>query len=171
MDTDKQKNKSEKSILGISRTLFLSIIIIIGVVTGLTVFSLMEKPKAKTNIAEIIVYKSPTCNCCEKWINHLSDEGFRVTGKNRHDMSNIKSDFGVERNLQSCHTAIVNGYVIEGHVPANDIKRLLQERLEVTGLTVPRMPRGSPGMESRHTDPFNVLTFSKNGQTKVYASY
>jgi hypothetical protein len=168
MNTDKQKNKS---ILGISRTLFLSTVITIGVVTGLTGFLLMEKPEAKTNIAEIIVYKSPTCNCCKKWISHLRDAGFEVTGKDRHDMSNIKSDLGVERNLQSCHTAIVDGYVIEGHVPANDIKRLLLERPEVIGLTVPGMPRGSPGMESQHTDPYDVLTFSKNGQTKVYASY
>jgi hypothetical protein len=164
------KIRTAKSKNSIPRTLLWSTVII-GTITGLGILLFWSEPGTKTSLAEITVYKSPTCNCCEKWIDHLRDAGFKVTGKNSRDMNNIKSDLGVGRNLQSCHTAIVDGYVIEGHVPANDIKRLLQERPEMTGLTVPGMPRGSPGMESQHTDPFDVLTFDKNGQTRVYASY
>ncbi len=171
MNTDKQKTKSATSTTGISRTLLWSTIITIAVIMGLVSFLLMEKPEAKTNIAEVIVYKSPTCHCCDKWIDHLRDAGFQVTGKNSNDMNSIKSNFGVAYNLRSCHTAIVDGYVIEGHVPANDIKRILQERPEVIGLAVPGMPRGSPGMEASSKDAYDVLTFEKNGQTKVYASY
>jgi len=173
MNTDKQQNKSERPKQGISRALLWSTIIIIGVsvIAGLVGFLNLEKPEEKTNLAEVIVYKSPSCNCCNKWISHLRDAGFEVTGKNRSDMSNIKSDLGVGRSLRSCHTAIVDGYVVEGHVPADDIKRMLLERPEVTGIAVPGMPRGSPGMESQQTDKFDVLTFSKNGQTRVYASY
>jgi hypothetical protein len=130
-----------------------------------------EKSEANASIAEVTVYKSATCNCCERWISHLRDAGFKVTGKNRHDMVNIKSDFGVKRNLQSCHTAIIDGYIVEGHVPADDIKRMLQERPEVTGLAVPGMPKGSPGMESLYKDPYDVIAFNENGQTEVYASY
>ncbi len=130
-----------------------------------------ERSEANASVAEVTVYKSPTCNCCEKWISHLRDAGFKVTGKNRHDMANIKSELGVNNNLQSCHTAIVNGYVVEGHVPADDIKRMLLEQPEVVGLTVPGMPKGSPGMESRQNDPYDVLAFNKNSQTEVYASY
>lgn len=130
-----------------------------------------EKSEANTSVSEVMVYKSPTCNCCKKWVSHLRDAGFKVTEKDRYNMANIKSDLRVSRNLQSCHTAIVNGYVVEGHVPVDDIKRLLLEQPEVVGLAVPGMPKGSPGMESQQNDPYDVLAFNKNGQTEVYASY
>lgn len=87
--------------------------------------------------AEITVYKSPTCGCCKDWIDHLRAEGFTVKGIDRHDMPRVKAWFGVDRPLQSCHTAVIGGYVIEGHVPADDIKRLLKERPAVLGLTAP----------------------------------
>ena len=171
MNTDKQKTKTAKSKIGLSRTRLWSTIIIIGIITGLGGLFFWEEPESRASITEIMVYKSPTCNCCEKWIDHLRHAGFKVTSKNRNDMYSIKSDFGVAPNLRSCHTALVDGYVVEGHVPADDIKRMLQERLEVTGLTVPGMPRGSPGMEGRYKDPYDVLIFDKNGQTKVYAKH
>lgn len=155
----------------ISKTVFWSITAMIGCLIVLGVVLYTNEQALKTNVTEIIVHKTPTCNCCIKWIDHLQDAGFKVISKNHNDLSNIKSNYGVAHNLRSCHTAIVNDYVIEGHVPAEDIKRMLLERPEVIGLAVPGMPKGSPGMEHIKTDSYDVLTFDKNGQTEVYASY
>jgi hypothetical protein len=171
MNKEKLKTIFEKLKFSKTGISLWSTIVIIGVLTISMGLLFNEKPEANTTISEVTVYKSATCNCCKKWISHLRDAGFRVTGKDRQNMINIKSDLGVSRNLQSCHTAIVDGYVVEGHVPADDIKRLLLEQPEVVGLTVPGMPKGSPGMESQQNDAYDVLSFNKNGQTKVYASY
>ena len=120
---------------------------------------------------EVDVYKSPTCGCCNEWVKHLRDNGFTVR---THDVQNVvpyKIKFGITQPLASCHTATVNGYTIEGHVPAADIKRLLKEKPKVTGLAVPGMPMGSPGMEGHRKDAYNVLSFDQNGNIKVYASH
>ena len=95
----------------------------------------------------IQVYKTPTCGCCSKWIDHLRDAGFAVEATDLPDLSRLKAENGVARGLSSCHTALIEGYVLEGHVPASDIERLLAERPTITGLAVPGMPMGSPGME------------------------
>lgn len=120
---------------------------------------------------DVIVYKSPTCGCCKEWVSYLKENGFSVEVHNRRDMSPIKAELGVPRKLQSCHTAKVGGYVLEGHVPANEISRLLKEKPQINGLAVPGMPMGSPGMEGPRKDPYDVLTFQKTGKTTVYASY
>jgi hypothetical protein len=99
----------------------------------------------------ITVYKTPTCGCCTKWIDHLEASGFEVEAKDLPDLTALKAANGVPGAMASCHTAMVEGYVIEGHVPAADIRRLLAERPAVAGLAVPGMPLGSPGME--HPDP------------------
>lgn len=104
-------------------------------------------------------------------MGHLRDNGFEVKTEDVPDMAPVKAQFGVHPEHQGCHTATVDGYVIEGHVPATDIVRLLEERPEVKGLTVPGMPRGSPGMEGPVSDPYDVLTFDDSGQEAVYASY
>jgi len=121
---------------------------------------------------EVVVYKSPTCGCCKEWVKHMQANGFSVTS---HDVANImpyKTVNGVPATLGSCHTAKVGGYVIEGHVPASDIKRLLKERPAVAGLAVPGMPVGSPGMEQGgHKDRYDVLTFDRQGNTNVYARH
>ncbi len=111
------------------------------------------------------VYKSPTCGCCSKWVDHLRDHGFTV---NTHDIGNEKAraEAGISSDLGSCHTATVNGYAIEGHVPADDIKRLLKERPRAVGLSVPDMPHGSPGMETGRIDPYNVLLIRKPGDKR-----
>jgi len=96
---------------------------------------------------ELVVYKSPSCGCCTEWIKHMQNNGFTVEVHDHNDVSPIKKLMGVPRNLQSCHTAKVGDYVIEGHVPASDVKRLLEEKTNVIGLTAPGMPHGSPGME------------------------
>lgn len=125
----------------------------------------------QADLEPITVYKSPTCGCCSKWVRHLQDNGFEVEAINRPDMNSVKSEAGITRQLASCHTAIISGYVIEGHVPAVDIKRLLKERPDIAGLAVPGMPMGSPGMEGPRQDSYDVLTFSKSGETTVFSRY
>ena len=117
---------------------------------------------------DVVVYKSPTCGCCSKWVKHMKDNGFNVKSKNVSNLSQVRQSHGVRRKLQSCHTAIVDGYVVEGHVPADVIKRLLKERPAVKGIAVPGMPAGSPGMEVGYKQPYKVLTFDKDGRTEVY---
>ncbi|MEW8203258.1 MAG: DUF411 domain-containing protein [Candidatus Thiodiazotropha endolucinida] len=120
---------------------------------------------------DVVVYKSPTCGCCKEWVSHLRENGFKVTVHDRRNMDPIKRKMGVPRQLQSCHTAQVGEYVIEGHVPAADIARLLREKPPVKGLTAPGMPMGSPGMEGPRKDPYKVLTIQPDGKTSVYARH
>ncbi len=135
--------------------------------------SSQAQTETKPPSTQITVYKSPTCGCCTDWEEHMRMEGFEVTSIERNNMNPIKEKFGVKRNLASCHTGIIDGYVIEGHVPASDVKRLLKERLEVAGLTAPGMPKKSPGMQPHGEPPknYDVLSFHKNGRTEVFTSY
>ena len=120
---------------------------------------------------EILVYKSPTCGCCNAWIEHLRGAGFVVRQRNVADVSPIKNRHGVPSQLWSCHTAVIGGYVIEGHVPAHDIRRLLDEAPDVDGLAGPGMPAGSPGMEAGdYREAFNVWTFGGD-ELEAYARY
>ena len=120
---------------------------------------------------EITVHKSPSCGCCGKWVEHLRQHGFAAAVRSTEDLDPVKVEYGVPANLASCHTALVEGYVIEGHVPASDIRRLLDQRPTVSGLAVPGMPAGSPGMEGDGRDPYEVLVFDASGMTKVFARY
>ena len=121
----------------------------------------------------IQVYKAPTCGCCGEWIEHLREHGFTVEVIDQPNMMAVKSELGLPGELASCHTARIAGYLVEGHVPAEDIKRLLEERPQVAGLAVPGMPIGSPGMEveGRPADAYDVVAFEASGQTSVWASY
>lgn len=118
----------------------------------------------------VTVYKSPTCGCCSEWVKHLRDNGFKVEAHDLDDVSPIRRRYGVPGSLASCHTAIVEGYAIEGHVPASDIVRLLQERLKVIGLSVPGMVTGSPGMEQGKPEPYETLAFDERGY-RVFARH
>ena len=126
---------------------------------------------AEQILPKITVYKSPTCGCCTKWIKHLEHNGFVVEALNSRDMSAVKRQMGITRQIQSCHTGEVDGYFIEGHVPADDIKRLLKEKPKAVGLTVPGMPMGSPGMEGHRKDAYSVLLISKDGHREVYSKH
>lgn len=121
----------------------------------------------------VTVYKSPTCGCCGAWIEHLEEDGFVVEANDTNDLATIKAENQVPPQLQSCHTAIIDGYVIEGHVPAEDINRLLAERPNVVGLAVPGMPAGSPGMEidGHPGQPFDVIAFDQSGNVEIFASH
>jgi len=130
-------------------------------------FLMIQKP---ISAADIVVYKSPTCGCCKDWVSHMRENGYTVEVHNQTDLSTIKSEMGVPRNMQSCHTAKVDGYVIEGHVPADLIGKMLKEKPSIQGLAVPGMPMGSPGMEGPRKDPYDVLTFNADGKTTIYAT-
>lgn len=120
----------------------------------------------------IHVYKSPTCGCCTAWIDHLEDNGFDVKATDSQNMNRIKIDAGLTRNLASCHTAFIGDYVIEGHVPAEDIHQLIANAPNARGLAVPGMPAGSPGMEmGGRKDHYQALMFNAQGQTKVFAEH
>lgn len=133
-----------------------------------------EPPDAAEELVQeaprVTVYKSPQCGCCAKWVDHLREAGFQVTALDVEDVSPVKREHGITAGIASCHTATVDGYVIEGHVPADVIARLLEERPEVKGLAVPGMPIGSPGMEGPREDPYDILAFDADGRTRVYES-
>jgi hypothetical protein len=117
------------------------------------------------------VYKTPTCGCCAKWVDHMRANGFDAKVQDLPDLSAVKAKLGVPAELGSCHTAQVGRYVIEGHIPADAVHRLLKERpTTVSGLAVPGMPMGSPGMEvpGGSVQPYLILTFDRQGQTTVY---
>lgn len=121
---------------------------------------------------KIDVHYSKTCGCCKKWMSHLNQHNFKVKPKPESFMDKIKRQHGVKGEYASCHTAIIGGYVIEGHVPADDIKRLLKEKPDIIGLSVPAMPVGTPGMEmGNKKDPFYVITLPKKGEPEIYHSY
>lgn len=122
---------------------------------------------------EVVMFKSPSCDCCTGWAEHLRKEGFTVVEHKKEDMDAIKSLFGVPEKLASCHTAYVDGYVIEGHVPADAVKQMLKEKPKITGLTAPGMPMKSPGMQKPGLPPkgYDVLSFDKSGNSQIYAEY
>lgn len=129
-------------------------------------------PTPDPDLPVVRVWKSPTCGCCGGWVDHLREAGFAVEVEDVQDLASVKAEHGVAPHLQSCHTALVDGFVVEGHVPADDIRKLLEERPEVAGLAVPGMPVGSPGMEyGDQVDPYDVLTFDAEGATTVWASH
>jgi hypothetical protein len=119
----------------------------------------------------VTVYKSPTCGCCRDWVTHMEKSGFTITAHDQNDMDAIKDHYGVPSGVRSCHTALVGSYVIEGHVPAADIDRLLKEQPKVAGLAVPGMVMGSPGMEGGMSKPYLVEAFQKSGSTTTFASH
>ncbi len=119
----------------------------------------------------ITVYKDPDCGCCNNWVDHLVKHGFRVESKDTRQMTEVKSTLGVPAALESCHTGVVGGYVVEGHVPAADILRMLKQKPKVAGLAVPGMPMGSPGMEGPRKQKYDVVSFDKKGKTKVFARH
>jgi hypothetical protein len=134
-------------------------------------------PLAQTKPAAgpaLSVYKTPTCGCCSKWVDHMKKAGFQVTVTDmpQASLDNVKAKHKVPEAVHSCHTAVVEGYAIEGHVPATEVKRLLKEKQKVTGIAVPGMPIGSPGMESPGITPhpYDVLSFDAQGKTKVFAT-
>lgn len=117
------------------------------------------------------VFKSPYCGCCEGWVQHLRKSGFEVKTHDVNDVPAARKQLGMPDKLGSCHTAKVGGYVVEGHVPAADIQRLLKDKPKALGLAAPGMPQGSPGMETATPAPYDVLLVQKDGSTRVFAHH
>ena len=126
-----------------------------------------------TALPQVDVYKSPSCGCCQKWVEHLQDNGFKVKNYNVDNLYPYKQQAKLGPAMGSCHTAFVEGYAIEGHVPASDIKKLLQQKPAITGLTLPAMPLGSPGMEApgRPAQPFTVMQYKDGAYVGVFSKH
>lgn len=132
----------------------------------------MTPEPSKAQAPQMVVHHDPNCGCCGKWIEHMAQHGFAVQSVLETDMNAVKRELGVPENLPSCHTATVDGYIIEGHVPAADVRRLLAERPDAKGLSVPGMPLGSPGMEyNNQRQAYNVVVFDESGDQSVFNHY
>lgn len=125
--------------------------------------------QAEVQSPVVTVYKSPTCGCCGKWIEHMKANGFEVRAVDLDDLTEVKQASGVPIPLRTCHTALVGDYVVEGHVPADLVKKMLAEKPNAAGLAVPGMPIGSPGMEGTPKQAYDVLLFQKDGKTSIFA--
>jgi hypothetical protein len=120
----------------------------------------------------IKVWKTPTCGCCQGWVDHMRLAGFTVEVTDMADLTAIKNERGVAPQHQSCHTALIEGYTVEGHVPAGDVLRMIEERPQIAGIAAPGMPIGSPGMEmGSQRDRYDVIAFQRDGKTSVWASH
>jgi len=143
-------------------------------ISGLVLSScgIANAPDSDVFASEVTVFRSPTCGCCALWIKHMEAAGFRVKDEVTEDMAAIKQQYGVSESLASCHTTVAAGYVIEGHIPAPDVERLLSEKPDVVGIAVPGMPIGSPGMESgNYVEPYTVFSFDEKGATSSFAEH
>ena len=129
------------------------------------------QPAQAENLPTVTVWKSPSCGCCKGWVKHMQDSGFQVKVHDLDDLDKIKKMASIPEPFHSCHTARVGNYMIEGHVPASDVKRLLASKPAAHGLAAPGMPAGSPGMEVGDRDPYDVLLFNPNGSSEVFSSY
>ncbi len=143
------------------------------VVAALTVSALAAPGHgSRVTAVSVVVYKDPNCGCCKLWIDHLRKHGFAVAVRDTSDMSGAKAMGRVPQRLQTCHTGFVNGYVVEGHVPAADIQRMLDQKPKIAGIAVPGMPIGSPGMEvGNRVDKYDVVAFTRDGSTSVFAKH
>jgi hypothetical protein len=142
-------------------------------ITVMALLSFMLWPTLKTAAGpQVVVYKSPTCGCCTTWVSYLRNNGFNVSQIDTQNIKAVKLNKGVPQRLESCHTAIIDGYIVEGHVPVNAIRRMLKEKPAIKGIGVPGMPIGSPGMEQGTTkEPYDVLAILPDGSTTIYESY
>ena len=142
-------------------------VLLAAAVMVVSALSLSPRAQAPTTVT---VYKSASCGCCSNWVEHMRAAGFQIASHDVDDIDAVKKKNGVPADLESCHTALVGGYVVEGHVPADLVKRLLAERPKIVGLAVPGMPVGAPGMEvPGQSASYNVISFDQAGQHKIYA--
>jgi len=144
----------------------------IFVILALQLFLGTQTYAGDPHTKDITVYKNPECGCCKKWIKYLKSHNYNVTEKDTRDIFAEKKRLGVPEKLAACHTAVIDGYVVEGHVTTRDITRLLLMRPDVKGIAVPGMPVGTPGMEKGSAkEPYNVMTFDEKGNSEVFVKH
>lgn len=142
-----------------------------GLLLGFAVLAGRPLLAATGGLPPVVVYKNPDCGCCGIWSDYMRVHGFQVKVVKMDDLDPIKRKAGVPGDLETCHTALIGGYVVEGHVPAPAIMKLLKERPNVIGIAVPGMPAGSPGMPTVNPEPFQVIAFAADGKQTVYMSF
>ena len=144
--------------------------IIMMIVAGLLALPTVNASDAM--VKDIVVYKNPDCGCCTKWVRYLEQNNYNVTIEDTRDVQAVKKRLGVPEKLAACHTAVIDGYVIEGHITHRDIKRLLLFRPDVTGIAVPGMPLGTPGMEMGDSvESYDVISFDEQGRLEVFSAH
>jgi hypothetical protein len=134
------------------------------------VLGMLPRARAQQTLPPVTVYKQPSCGCCGEWVKHMQASGFRVETQEVTDVTPVRRKYRVPDELSSCHTAVVGGYAIEGHVPASDVKRLLREKTKANGLAVPGMVAGSPGMEQGLPKPYATIIFDERG-SKIFEQH
>lgn len=144
---------------------------ILGLLMSILAMAPLARAQEPAPLPVVKVWKTPTCGCCGKWVRHMEAAGFRVEVTDVDNVDPVKTANGLPLKLASCHTSLVGGYVIEGHVPASDVRRLLRDKPAILGLAAPGMPPGSPGMDVPGSPPFNVLGVARDGTTSVYATH
>ncbi len=165
----KRKSKSANKKRLMAPAPLLGVIITVAVLAATGAW--LSIPTSEAEIAEVVVYKNPSCGCCNKWVTHLRDNGLDVSVVNVQNTQPIRERVGVPRRLGSCHTAVVGNYWVEGHVPADLVQRLMAEKPEnIRGIAVPGMPMGSPGMEGPNQVEYQVLAYHSDGTTTVHAT-
>ena len=143
-----------------------------AIVAAVSLTAGMPASQARAAAArQLHVYKTPTCGCCGNWVRYMQAHGFTATTTDMPDVTPVKIAHHVPAAAASCHTTVVGGYVIEGHVPVEDVRRLLKERPAIAGLAAPGMPAGSPGMDVPNSPSYDVVAFDKNGKTTVFATH
>lgn len=142
-----------------------------GTLLAVVVVFSARPPASAPDAPYVVMFKSPTCQCCARWAAHLREAGFAVQAEHPPDLAAVRTQQGIKPEHAACHTALVGGYVIEGHVPIADIRRLLAERPKAKGLVLPEMPIGSPGMEGVHPVDYDVLLLHDDGTTSVFAHH
>lgn len=161
-----QKQRSPRILL---QHPYVGIAMVLGVAIVIALIGLSASPKTAT-AGEITVYKNPTCGCCKEWVRHMEQAGFRVVVHDVNDVSHTKQQYGVPREMYSCHTAVAGPYAFEGHVPADLVQRVLAERPAIAGLAVPGMPSGAPGMDGPRKQKYEVMSFTSTGERSTYAA-
>jgi hypothetical protein len=152
--------------------IFLRIAVLALAVSSAGSVAVAQRAGGAAALPPVVVHKDPSCGCCSLWGKHMEQAGFRVTYNDTSDLAAIRTKYRVPRTLGSCHTAIVAGYVVEGHVPAADVKRLLSTKPKVVGISVPGMPLGSPGMEQGNVrQSYAVMSFDATGKTAIFAEH
>lgn len=159
------------------RTLIYSGLITAAIISGAFAMNRGNERTVANNTESMLpvvtVYKNASCGCCKNWVKHMEDNGFNVENHNVGNMYSYKEKAKLGAGMGSCHTAFIDGYAIEGHVPASDVKRLLSEKPAISGLTVPRMPIGSPGMEvpGQPAQAYQVISYKDGEQVGVFRNY